>query len=370
MAGSNETNDKSTENPLHATTIREFSYLFQLPPDLRLVIYGHVFQSIRLSSGPSVFLGIRNISARYSLALLRTCRLVRTEIGDTWLGQVLFNFTDTEHMMVKLKALPMATLSRIRHVRVLGTILPFDLGDTYTPYTLVQALKLLPGLQLDTFTVLSPHDQYCDYEVLDTLIEYGEGWKELRFICQQSTQLGYGYPDDLNRSRHCVTYPRKPQPAHWVSVMNSRDGIRSQPSVTMYRSTLPGEPCSVMHEATRVLVEQMPPKEKETHVVIDWGHPRAAVPMGESNVREFMVVVKRGKGIDYQEKEHSPHLSVIGDIREDYADKTWEQMKTDYIFWRRNDSTRYDRTRPTRETYQHVNEYTWRQLAHEFTKSL
>ncbi|KAK9436992.1 hypothetical protein VB005_11809 [Metarhizium brunneum] len=184
MAGSNETtcNDKSAENPLHATNSREFRYFFQLPPELRLSIYRHHFLGTRLSYGPSLDMDARTIPARHSLALLRTCRSVRTEIGDTWLGHVLFNFAYVDYMMVILKALPMATLSKIRHVRVLGTVLYFFTGPHErdgVSYTLIQALKLLPGLQLDTFTVLSPYEDHCDYEVLDTLIEYGDGWKEL-----------------------------------------------------------------------------------------------------------------------------------------------------------------------------------------------
>lgn len=70
----------------------------------------------------------KTIPARHSLALLRTFRRVRTEIGDTWLGHVLFNFACVNHMMVILKALPMATLSKIRHVRVLGTGMHFFTG--------------------------------------------------------------------------------------------------------------------------------------------------------------------------------------------------------------------------------------------------
>ncbi|EXU99012.1 hypothetical protein X797_008010 [Metarhizium robertsii] len=368
MAGSNETtcNDKSAENPLHATNSREFRYLFKLPPELRLSIYRHHFLSTRLSYGLSIDLDAKTIPARHSLALLRTCRRVRTEIGDTWLGHVLFNFADVDYMMVILKALPMATLSKIRHVRILGTELCFftDLGEhDAVSYTLVQALKLLPGLQLDTFTVLSPGEDDYDYEVLNDLIEYGDGWKELRFICQVPSQLGYK-SDNGYRHKNSRSYPRKPQPAHWASVMNTRDGIQNQPSVTIYQSVRLGEPCSVMHEATRVIIEQWPWKEKE-HVTLAEMFSATYFEKKEEAL-EVMVVVKRGKGINYQEGEHPRYLTAISDIRKDFPHTSWAEIKSRFLRWS-DDGTYHGsycehRKPPLMDIYKHVQEYTWREL--------
>lgn len=300
---------------------------------------------------------------------------MRTEIGDSWIGHVLFNFRDTEYMMVRLTALPMATISKIRHLRVLGTILPqnerpvpdnqSESDYDYTYYTLVHALKLLPGLQLDTLTVLTPIDKYCDYEVLDTLIKYGEGWKELRFICQHSAQLGYKFPDSIRIWNNTVGYSREPQPAHWVNVMNTRDGIQNQPSVTMYRSTLPGKACSVMTEATRVLVKQTPSEEEENPAAILEYYGRNADRRNVKYAQEFMVVVKRGKGIDYQEKEDSDYLPPeIGDVREDIANKTLEEIQEEYLCWWCKDAKHYSNygERLFFDRYEHVDEYIWREL--------
>lgn len=224
----------------------------------------------------------------------------------------------------------------------------------------------MPGLQLDTFTVLSPGEDDYDYEVLDALIEYGDGWKELRFICQISSQLGYEFPDNVYRSKHSRNYPRKPQPAHWASVMNTRDGIQNQPSVTIYRSVRPGEPCSVMHEATRVIIEQMLLKEKEPVTFAETRYPPAMSLKKKEEALEFMVVVKRGKGINYQEGEHPRYLTAISDIRKDFPHKTWAEIKSRFLYWS-DDGTYhgsycYHRKPPVMDIYKHVQEYTWCEL--------
>jgi hypothetical protein len=51
------------------------------------------------------------------------------EVDDSWLRQVLFSFEDTQTMMKKLSALPTATLSKIRHLRIRGEILVLSFGD-------------------------------------------------------------------------------------------------------------------------------------------------------------------------------------------------------------------------------------------------
>ena len=63
------------------------------------------------------------------MAILRSCRRVYEKAMDLWLGNVLFNFVNTEDLMDELSALPRKTLSAIRHVRTGGTavmITPLD----------------------------------------------------------------------------------------------------------------------------------------------------------------------------------------------------------------------------------------------------
>jgi hypothetical protein len=53
------------------------------------------------------------------------------------------------------------------------------------------ALKLLPGLQLDTLTVLGLSYGPRNYDTLNGLIQHGNGWKELHYISKDSTMLGF-----------------------------------------------------------------------------------------------------------------------------------------------------------------------------------
>ncbi|KID96849.1 hypothetical protein MAJ_07235, partial [Metarhizium majus ARSEF 297] len=373
MTGKKKTKGKSRKNPSGNSTLcaandQESSWFFQLPQELRISIYGYLFLSTRVSHGRRPVRRIAEIRitpAPHSLALLRTCRRVRTEIGDSWLGQVLFSFEDTETMMVKLTALSTATLSKIRHLRIRGETLMLSFGDEDVYYRLVHILKLLPGLQLDTFTVLNMYGESVSYDVLNTLIKYGEGWKELRFISHGSSLLGYAQPPDIFNDEHFnERYQRKPQPAHWVSAMNSRDGIENQPSVTIYRSTLAGEACSVINEATRVLFEQTPPGKGKAAAFATQEY--APIMSRGEKAKELMVVVKRGKGVHYQERKQSPYLPVIGDIRKDCPRMTWAEIQKKYIDCEVDDgfvfSDDADDGPKSVDIYEHVDEYEWTPL--------
>jgi hypothetical protein len=256
---------------------------------------------------------------------------MRTEIGDTWLGQVLFSFEDAETMMDKLAALSMAALSKIRHLRIRGEHNMLSAEDDDVRFRLIHLLKLLPGLQLDTLTVLNIDGPCISYNVLNTLIMCGEGWKELRFICSSSSPLGYAIPPRHVFPSEYERFQRKPQPAHWVSAMNSRDGIETQPSVTIYRSTLAGKACSVINEATRVLFEQTRPEEVSEEAFTTQEY--APIMSHGEKGKELMVVVKRGKGVDYQERKKSPYLPVISDIRKDCPRMTWAEIKKKHVGW-------------------------------------
>ncbi|KAI0458494.1 hypothetical protein F5B21DRAFT_529006 [Xylaria acuta] len=253
------------------------------------------------------------------------------EIGDSWLGQVLFSFEDTETMTTKLAALPVATLSKIRHIRIRGETLMLSWPDDDVHYLLVLALKLLPGLQLDTLTVLNLYGGLISYDVLNTLIRYGQGWKELRFISHASELLGFAREHDISAAGDKLNarYQLKPQPADWIRAMNNRDGAASQPSVTIYRSTLAGQPCTVSDEATRVRFEQKlsRPDEEDAFATQECGD---IMSPGE-RTKELMVVVRRGRGVDYQEKPGSPFLPTIGDIRRDCPGMTWAEIKKQHV---------------------------------------
>ncbi|KAI1755825.1 hypothetical protein F4782DRAFT_527181 [Xylaria castorea] len=370
MAGNKnaEQNSKKTKNQSRAPSqiqtsdAQESSQLFRIPQELRDLIYTQLFTDTRLSHGEKLLgmiSSIRVIPAANALSMLRSCRRARAEIGDSWLGQVLFNFEDTQTMMTKLAALPIATLSKIHHVRIRGDTLVLRWPDDVFYYRLVHALKLLPGLRLDTLTVLNLYGGPVNYGVLNTLIRYSQGWKELRFISQTSSLLGFarGGHNFAASDKMKDNYQRKPQPTDWIRAMNNRDGAASQPSVTIYRSTLARQPCSVSDEATRVQYEQEPPKPGEEETFSTQEHGDLMSP--DERTKELMVVVRRGRGIDYQEKLGSPLLAAIGDIREDCPGMTWAEIKERHVEWQ---SDFDDRCPIKHDIYKHAGDYEWTPL--------
>ncbi|RYP25719.1 hypothetical protein DL768_011414 [Monosporascus sp. mg162] len=232
------------------------------------------------------------------LALLRTCRRARIEIGDTWLGEVLFDFEDAYEMSRKLLLVPIAKLSLIRHVRVLAQAfssrfrrglvlaLPFSLG-------------LLPrGLQLDTFTILLGTGAATAYRIIGELIRWSGGWKEMRFVSETSELLAYT-PPPSSRQWLPDYLKRSPQPATWRDVLSRRNGPSPSPTVTIYRSTKAGEVGSVMNENSRTV----------GNGIVD---DDSLMTEGEWN-KEVLIVVRRGQGVDVSRKPSSyPSTDLVG----------------------------------------------------------
>ncbi|KAK7755205.1 hypothetical protein SLS62_002710 [Diatrype stigma] len=315
---------------------QQSSLFFQrLPPEVRDLVYSYYFHSTRLSHGAIPFSWGRRIlvkTAPNSLALLRTCRRTRAEVGDIWLGQVLFNFEDCRTMLDKLTALPEDTLSKIRHLRVRGdALLPSWPGHDYNLhyYRLASAFKLLPGLQLDTLTVLRGCcSDAVSYDTLSALIAEGDGWKELRYISHNSTLLGFASaPDTISPLAPKNDYVRKPQPEHWRSVLLQRDGAASKPSVEIYRSTKDREVGSVIQRDSQVRYEQKTTEsaDKDSFAAEEDG---SLCTEGES-FKELLIVARRGDRVDYREKEGSPFIHR--DIRQDIPGMTWQEIKDNYI---------------------------------------
>ncbi|KAI0836472.1 hypothetical protein F5Y06DRAFT_273548 [Hypoxylon sp. FL0890] len=310
-------------------------YFSKLFPELRQKVYDYVFLSTRLTWGirgvgtePSDDVEI--ISKPNALALLRVNRQINSEIGDKWLHKVLFNFEEPEAMLDVLTAIPRDTLSKIRHVRVRGEQVPLTyyegVGDE-TFYPLTSALKLLPGLRLDQLTVLGGLDANQEYRALSQLIEEGEGWKELRFISNDSGILGFrlhnpnGTPD---REFH-----RDLEPAHWRRCMKSRDGEDSDCSVTVYRATVPAVLCAVINPNIREVFEQLVPSQ---HIPMNPScqEPDQNMMDPYEILKEVLVVVKRGEGVDYEVKEDSPYAAL--DMRRALRGREWRDIRMESFY--------------------------------------
>jgi hypothetical protein len=340
------------------------SKLMQLPQEIRDTIYASLFESTRFVSGWRTTGPIeqrRLVSATVdALAILRSCRRINAEVGKQWLQQTTFVFEDPDSMLDKLADIPIALRSQIRHVRVSGDplMLSYEEDDVY--YRTYQVLELLPGLKLDTLTVLGCKGREVCYETLDRLIRYSDGWKELRFLSVSSVFLGYkdimlsfGSDDSLNDR-----YLRQPQPGNWQKELEERDGSASHPSVVIYRSTDSTTPCAIQDSNKRdVFVQEF----SAGQTARTYGKTEDSLLMrNNERWKEVLVVVKRGTGVDYSEKVRSPY-SEEGAIRLDNYNKTWKEIKIeqDAMFKDDDDDEDWLRDQVLVDKYRNVDEYTW-----------
>ncbi|CAD6440517.1 6208e4d2-1d28-40e6-bcad-cbdd176db681 [Sclerotinia trifoliorum] len=134
----------------------EPALLLKLPRELRDLVYGHLFDSTRLTFGyRQVNFQYRKVlPSRNALAILRVCSQLYLEAGELWLKRVLFDFEDTMTLMDKFSQLPIASLKQIRNVRIRM------MGDEPSPPESIndehqwRGLQVLEGLQLDRLTVV------------------------------------------------------------------------------------------------------------------------------------------------------------------------------------------------------------------------
>ncbi|KAF9870696.1 hypothetical protein CkaCkLH20_11798 [Colletotrichum karsti] len=287
-------------------------------------------------------------------------------------------------MVDRLLSAPPETIPKIRRLRVVGDPLQlaryseedyaeggvFESHPSSVFYQLPSVLKILPGLKLDTLTVLGPRSPAISYCTLTGLITESDGWRELRFITHSSSLLGFNrpfatdmvHPHSRQLQGHTYMvfpndweyvadyYTRRPQPITWRAMLRLRDGESTNPEVDVYRSVIAESPGSVTDPSKRVRFEQ----EDQPAVIFPEGFIEAyggdvndvpeqvldSLPgfgrrsdkdlVGEGEKRkEMMVVVRRGTGVDYEEKKDSPFID--SDIRRDCGGKSWEQIRRERV---------------------------------------
>ncbi|KAF4472251.1 hypothetical protein FALBO_850 [Fusarium albosuccineum] len=306
------------------------SLLFQrLPQEIRDNIFSCLFYSTAVGCGHlelKTANEIKDQKDRNALAVIRTCRRARHEIGDSWLSQIQFTYRDVEHLLDKLEGKP-EIYTRIRRLGVLAYFLSLTHADRDRNYGLAAAFRMLPGLRLDELTVLCSRYEEISHDVFDGLIRHSMGWKELRFISDSSEVLAFDkdaatnpHPDDPDQHR----YWRHPQPSHWQSLLEDLDGPASKPSVVIYRSTVPGRHRSVLDPRTRVRFEQPVPEDETERENYGRQEDSALMAAGERD-KGILVVAKRGFGADYEVREDSPFL--YEDIREQMPGMDWNEIK-------------------------------------------
>ncbi|KAK8256149.1 hypothetical protein IWZ00DRAFT_566057 [Phyllosticta capitalensis] len=295
---------------------QEASMLMQLPQEIRDMIYSELFLSIQISSSGHMDLG----TTPNALALLRTCRRVHSEVGNTWVGKVLFKFGSSRGMLDKLANIPAETLSMIRYMFVAGDGLrvPFEEEEVIF-YRLYEALGLLPGLKLDRLIVWACPPFCVAYETITKLINSGSGWKELHFTSPWSHFLSYKYIDEEPFDHE--DYRRKPQPSDWQKQLDDRDGSLSSPSVTIYRAKTADADADILDPDQRAPFEQ---RLKPGQTVEEFSKEfHDSLRTDDELLTKALVVVKRGHGVDYEQRYDPENV-----IRDDVGKSTWQEIKT------------------------------------------
>jgi len=362
MAKKKKKKRSKPKNPkVQNTDPQAASLLFQrLPQELRDDIYSLLFSCTRLAFGERAITRlqrVRIVPAPNSLALLRTCRRAKEEIGQRWLSQVLFSFEGPESMLDKLAAIPIDVLSMVRYLRVVGNPLVLSWPDDDVFFRLSKVLKLLPGLRLDKLTVLGTRYEKVSYHTLDLLIRESSGWKELYYLSHHSTMLAYPRDGWFSDRTDENPYWRRPQPSTWQDALLARDGESSGALVTIYRAT--GKGPTVMQSRTRFDQKVADDNDPRTFGILE---DQGLMAPAERE-KEILVIAKRGYGVDYTENPASPLLD--GDIRAEMPGMTWSEIKRELSMlckdsdddWSSNDGE--DGMDVEADSYKRVDDYSW-----------
>ncbi|KAJ3547096.1 hypothetical protein NM208_g1686 [Fusarium decemcellulare] len=329
-------NPKAPSSTGYGADPQSGSILFRLPPEIRLMIFSQLFHSTRVVFRSRTYtqgVQTRKRSDPNVLAMIRTCHQARDEVGDTWVGQILFCFPAQAEMLDVLAPLHPKILGKIRYVRVfLRVSLQVCPSWGYVKVHPAAVLRLLPCLRLDTLTIIGFDEPEDMYNAISGLVKEGSGWKRLRFICKSSELLGFARigdwpnasPDDLQR----LTYWRQPQPSFWQFLIDGRDGRDSKPSVLIYRSTIPNRTGSVLEPGTRERFQQAMPEDWSAFQRFGLVEDENLMKDTEVN-KEVMVIVQRGVGIGYEQKLNAPYLEP--DFRKSFPGMTWEQICVDQL---------------------------------------
>ncbi|KAM3422969.1 hypothetical protein BST61_g448 [Cercospora zeina] len=346
---------------VHTVNPQSASHLMQLPQELRDSIYDHVFSTTRFCFGERAVGRIdidtrRVVSAHRgkSLALLRTCKRTHSEIGTRWLSQTLFHFEDPGALLDKLASVSDDIRSQIRYLRVSGDSLKVTWGYDEVYWPTAQALKMLPGLNLDRLTILGHKHPRISYDTLDNLIKYSSGWRELYYLSHTSEMLGFLSPLSLPSKR------RLPQPATWQQALNERDGAGS--SVTIFRSNSPTRGSVLDPTKRNVLHQHLRPGQTAANY---WMNEQKTLLGPGEREKELLVIVERGSGVKHAETNPASFLHSR-DARLDSPAQTWAQVKElsrEMRKWESSDDTSDDGSVDEDvlllDKYDHVEDYTW-----------
>ncbi|KAH7383233.1 hypothetical protein BKA66DRAFT_417944 [Pyrenochaeta sp. MPI-SDFR-AT-0127] len=299
--------------------------LLTIPVELRELIYEFLFSSYNIRHG---FSSIPHNQPEFSdrTAILVTCRQVFAEAWRHLPLNCTLHFRGTENLLDTLLSVDQSVITRIRHIRVRA--FPFPLyksghPEYYPTYYAANALKLLPGLCLDTLVVedcwhgFGMGDGWRDvttYFDIEALLN-SDAWKELTYITPCTDFIASGY--DHRRKRLA-------QPESWDALIKERDGLDFGAEVRMY-IVLTKQEKATGEERTEDGRYIQPWAAVPGHEVIEnW---RIAGP--EQDLKgEVRIVAKRGK------RARTVQLGLS-------EKKTWKELKGKEGEYRPEDWTPY-----------------------------
>ncbi|KAB8302063.1 hypothetical protein EYC80_005514 [Monilinia laxa] len=215
------------------------SRFLKMPAELRLMFYKHLFDGTRVT------FGYRRVGDEYrkvlpsrnALAILRVCRRTQKEADDLWISRILFSFEDNMTLLDKLSLLPIETLGQIKHLRtrMLGHepfLLQGDFGDE-----LAYKFLLLPGLRLDTLTIVSGF--CCSYSTSGHIKEF----LKTSFPCKELHQVTPGSPFHSNSKPNTSRTPKylAANILAWESDLAGRTDTSAQVTISITQSSETGD---------------------------------------------------------------------------------------------------------------------------------
>ncbi|KAL4958844.1 uncharacterized protein BDV14DRAFT_206230 [Aspergillus stella-maris] len=254
-----------------------------------------------------------------SLAILRSCKLINAEIGNSWLGLVTFYFPGVDRLLDKLSALPRATLGKIRYIRVYARYAELDVLSEFdgAMYQMSWALRLLPSLCLNLLTVFDGASPEVAYRTLDRLVKYGHGWKELHYTPAGSFMLGFGRVEVDDEP----PIQRKPQPSAWSCDLAERDGADSGVSVTIHRAI--SYPLDASDGA--LFAQRLSPRDS---VEIFGINQDPSLTHNNEEMKELRITVRRGRNADIADM---PEIPLLNSNKMEWpGERTWKQIQEEF----------------------------------------
>ncbi|KAK7980359.1 1-phosphatidylinositol 4-5-bisphosphate phosphodiesterase 1 [Apiospora arundinis] len=288
--------------------------LYRLPQEMRDEVYAYVFGSTRLWFGaPCRGLPARR-SERHSLALLRVCRRIRAEIGNSWVKYILLHFDAPEIMLQKLLTIP-APIDLVRYIRVAGLLgtLPNSrspLAMSHQPHLFIhEFMRVLEGLQLAELTVIANTGHLThEYQAVEFLLRTSNGWKRLVVWFWASHLLDtnpvaspdwYWFAYRYGLEDHY----RGELPRAFRSVLRHRDGAHTRPMVHMIQGDPGDVPSMAIESITNAQLRALYQQRSQTPLSVLASH------------RQLVIIAERGRGVGYtvnrlrdDEERHQPYL--------------------------------------------------------------